>query len=409
MDNKEKSPKFSDVLGALVNSVAYGRKVADIGALHIARSYYKNEYLRGLPIPRLRIDKVSISLPLMLSEVIEGKPAEPNEPKEIAKKVIEAFNKAINNEITNIEALKIHNEDENLLEIQGKALNIYKEFIEAWEHNCPQYEGKKRKEIFEEKLCKKIQDSFNDLERNGGDVKPSDILIMDAAGQAAEKVLGDLMEELFLELQRKQNEQNSENLNKIKLGKRTIELRTEVLKKAMNENKLDFETAFRLLTILSKVTFEGSVKRQAEEVSQFCAKWDEKIQEAEDEGKISKELATELRREARLVQSDGGIRRTPRKINDYGENWVKDTLKELQNGDYTGRLILSVIDAAENAAIKTATVGPDFCVVVNTQDIKNTGGGPEVVTRLNLVLHEEGLEWLSEKYDGKETTKLMPE
>jgi hypothetical protein len=46
---------------------------------------------------------------------------------------------------------------------------------------------------------------------------------------------------------------------------------------------------------------------------------------------------------------------------------------------------------------------------VNTENVKNTGGGPETITRLDLVLREEGLEWHSEERDGRTSSKLLPE
>ena len=64
----------------------------------------------------------------------------------------------------------------------------------------------------------------------------------------------------------------------------------------------------------------------------------------------------------------------------------------------------------ENSAIKKATVPPDFEEVVNTDEIKNAGGGPDVVTRITMVLREEGLEWVTEfTHDGEENTRLMME
>lgn len=61
--------------------------------------------------------------------------------------------------------------------------------------------------------------------------------------------------------------------------------------------------------------------------------------------------------------------------------------------------------ATEKAAILAPTSSPDFEVSINTDVIKNMGGGADAVTRLHLVLREEGLEWLSEERDGEETAK----
>ena len=64
---------------------------------------------------------------------------------------------------------------------------------------------------------------------------------------------------------------------------------------------------------------------------------------------------------------------------------------------------------AGQAALKKEGVPPSVMVNIKTEDIKlsaNTG----VVTRLKLVLKEEGLEWsVGEKEDGTQSRKLMPE
>ena len=66
-------------------------------------------------------------------------------------------------------------------------------------------------------------------------------------------------------------------------------------------------------------------------------------------------------------------------------------------------------DEAESVAVKEPTISPDFYVSADTETIKNAGGGPNTVTRFNMVLLEEGLEWVTETHDGTETSKLMQE
>jgi hypothetical protein len=84
---------------------------------------------------------------------------------------------------------------------------------------------------------------------------------------------------------------------------------------------------------------------------------------------------------------------------------TKDILKEV----YIQNLVKKVRLSAEGAAVLADTVAPDFYVAVDTESIKNSGGGPNAVTRIDLVLREEGLEWLSERRDGKEIKKLSTE
>ncbi|MCH9680972.1 MAG: hypothetical protein K0V04_06035, partial [Deltaproteobacteria bacterium] len=75
MDRKPK-PRLSEVLAALVSSVARARSVADSEALRIACMYQQHELLRGLPAPRLRLTRVTVGLPVMIAGLVERRPAE---------------------------------------------------------------------------------------------------------------------------------------------------------------------------------------------------------------------------------------------------------------------------------------------------------------------------------------------
>src|SRR3954453_2825768 len=95
MDDTE-DPKLSDVIGSLVSSMVHARTVADMEALRIAYHYRQNEFLQGLPIPRLRLQKVSISMPVVLTSVQPGRRAKANHPIEIAEAVYKAMPAALN-------------------------------------------------------------------------------------------------------------------------------------------------------------------------------------------------------------------------------------------------------------------------------------------------------------------------
>lgn len=94
---------------------------------------------------------------------------------------------------------------------------------------------------------------------------------------------------------------------------------------------------------------------------------------------------------------------------DYDENRARQFADDVLDQDLVKKLIGNLRLAAQQAAVIKPTIAPDFEVSVNTDDIKNTGGGPDAVTRLSLLLHEEGLEWMTGSQDGKETTTLGPE
>lgn len=84
-------PKLSDIIGGLVASMVHARTVADMESLRVAYRFRDNDLLRGMPIPRLRLQRVSISLPVLMSDVIPGKPAEAAPPAAIAEGVLAAF------------------------------------------------------------------------------------------------------------------------------------------------------------------------------------------------------------------------------------------------------------------------------------------------------------------------------
>ncbi|WP_394828965.1 hypothetical protein [Pendulispora albinea] len=75
-----------------------------------------------------------------------------------------------------------------------------------------------------------------------------------------------------------------------------------------------------------------------------------------------------------------------------------------------GILVRRVCDAAEDAAFARPSELPDLEVLVDTNAIKNLGGGPATVTQLHITLLEEGLEWVNETpRDGAEIWRLSQE
>lgn len=297
MDEK---PKLSDVMGALVSSVANGRNVADVEALRIARRYHKNELLKGLPVPRLRLHRVSISLPLILSGVIPGTPAQRNDPAEIAGVTAEILGESIKNVTLQVKDLE---NQESITQEQKTSASRYKRFL----NTATKLEIRK---LFRDEFSGQLKRAFLDMELSEGGTAPSDASIHTTAAQTA-------------------------------------------------------ENAF--CQVMSKVHFLYVRERVAEK-------------------KATGELAEP-----------------------FDPDRARKSVKEIMDNDYTRQLIQVIRLAAENAAITRPTVSPDFHVAVDTESIKNAGGGPDAVTRLNIVLLEEGLEWLTEVRDGKETSKLMPE
>ncbi len=63
---------LSSVVAAVVASFAKGRASADLATVRLARQYQKHELLRGVPVPRLRLNKVSVSVPLVVTGIHPG-------------------------------------------------------------------------------------------------------------------------------------------------------------------------------------------------------------------------------------------------------------------------------------------------------------------------------------------------
>ena len=72
-------------------------------------------------------------------------------------------------------------------------------------------------------------------------------------------------------------------------------------------------------------------------------------------------------------------------------------------------LIAKVRFSAEHIMIKTNDKATEIALLVDTQSIKNAGGGPDAVTRLSFNIREEGLEWVTDITEEKEVKRLTPE
>jgi hypothetical protein len=318
VDEKEKT-KLSDVLGALVAGVSYGRNVADVQALRIALQYRKNCLLKGLPVPRLRLSRVTISLPLILTAAIPGTPPIWKDPADIAEAARKAFNEGINEEL---EFLKQRKNYRKIDEKEKALISRYYRFLEFAKN--PKVTDEQQKELTKDQLDQMTHTAdeyfkivFESRLRNallGLDStvvsNQVDAWIQNIVGDTAEEALRSIMGEIFY---------------------RYVEWRI-----TQEKQDQDFD-------------------------------------------------------------------------NPFDPDRARKGTEEIIKVKYTIRLINRVRSAAEKDVFIRTSTAPDFHVEVDTDSIKSAGGGPDAVTRLNLVLHEEGLEWLSEKQDGKDISRLLPE
>lgn len=308
VDEKTK-PKFSDVVGALVSGVAQARSIADVEALRIAHRYGKIEHLKGLPVPRLRLKAVSISIPMLISEIVPQKPCEPTTKEELAAEVERAADKAIARilEVAVKEALSKSTD-----ETKRGFMEIAKEVQNKWNKGGigPDFK-KKVKDVFVDALKERLEETYQKLNITPAATPAPDTVIRDTVGEVAREVLRDVL--------------------------------TDILLQCAVETKL-------------RPFF-------------FWKKPSEGITESDYE-KMGKTF--------------------------FANPIVQSEMEKVQN-------------EAASAAVKVPTIPPDFYISADTETIKNAGGGPDVVTRFNMVLLEEGLEWVTETRDGVETTKLMQE
>jgi hypothetical protein len=294
---EENKQRFSDIIGGLVSSVAYARSIADQEAIRIAYLHRQDELLKSLPIPRLRIQRVSISLPLIVTDVIHGTAAVKKPATELAALTTEKLKQNIIE--TKQYFLDLKNNDKKIvLTAEEKNVNErFEKIIDAAETDNMAYSR------FESKLKSEIELAYMELYLAEGD-SPSDASIRDKIGVAVQNVIRNIFTEY-----------------------------------------------------ISKYVFEIALKNKA----------------------------------------------------NYDFERANKTINELMDHNGMNLLIKKVCHSAQFQVIQKPTISPDFYVTVNTDEIKNSGGGNNVVTRLNMILREEGLEWHTEEKDGIETSMLTTE
>ena len=294
MDPQKPKLKLSDVLGALVSSLASARSVADIEALRIADRYRQNELLRGLPIPRLRFSRVAITVPIIISGVVPGVSAEPAAPSIVAATAAKALREALDALATEDPRSEIEEEEQEVRAADHARRQVLKAMAGDQAFST----------AFEADLQRELTDELLDLQHQSGGVPLSDAVILERVRETNNK-----------------------------LTRRAIRrgLLREQMREASPERPFDPEAG----------------RQRAEEVL------------------ASKLIATLLQR---------------------------------------------VSEATQRAAVVRPTEPPDLEVLVDTEAIKNTGGGPSTVTQLHLTLIEEGLEWVGdEQRDGSLAWKLLQE
>lgn len=287
MDTPEK-PTFSQVIGAIVSSVAHARSVADAEALRIAYLYRNNEFLKGLPVPRLRVRRVNISLPVIVSGTTPEKLASPNTPELIAEAASKALHKSI--------------------ESLGHDLS----FISRMDSLPPE-----------------------------------------------EKEYAQLVANIISEL----------------VQKKEIHNFSSQLKNGIHAEMLHIDRP-NSLAQSNEVQFRTTIGTLAAEVAWDC---------------ISQDIFTIIKK---WIEADATRTFDPKR--------ARLTLEKLRADEDIRELLDGIRQAAAGATYASPSTPPELHVLVDTDAIKNSGGGPDIVTRFNMTLLEEGLEWVTDKQSGTE-------
>ncbi|MCI0693341.1 amidase [candidate division KSB1 bacterium] len=75
---------LGDLIGSLMSGLIRARRVADEQTAALAEYYKDQPLLEGLSVPRIRIPELTIDLPLLIEDYVEGEIGEMEDPTKIA-------------------------------------------------------------------------------------------------------------------------------------------------------------------------------------------------------------------------------------------------------------------------------------------------------------------------------------
>ena len=87
---------LKDVIATILNDMTSARVEADVESLRIAEIYSKDELLKNMPIPKMRIKNFTVTLPIAIDSIDEKRLDEAKKPL-TAKTVINLANKTLTN------------------------------------------------------------------------------------------------------------------------------------------------------------------------------------------------------------------------------------------------------------------------------------------------------------------------
>ncbi len=313
MNDKEQEQKLSELVGAIVSSIAHARGVADAEALRLAHIYRRNELLKGLPVPRLRLRNINISLPLLISGLSPSEPGTLNTSANIADAAFRSLQRGFGELLVK---LRQKSEMQSLPEDERNEACLYSILIgglfeesskEVLTLKKERFEGYKH--AFTSRIGTVIDEA---LASSGDDVAAS-------------------------------SDQSS--------------IQAEVADKVAEATR----------RLLQELLFTR--------LREFVSARQKDLPEAEQ--KPFDQARARLRTDAFLRGEDGGI------------------------------LVDGTRRAAAESCYRQQAKPAQIRVIAGTDNVKNCGAGPEMITRINMTIHEEGLEWTSQPDGGAD--RLCPE
>jgi hypothetical protein len=345
-------PTLSDVLAALVTSVSRARVQADLSSAEVARLYQRHDLLRAMPIPRLRLNRVQVSLPLVVTAVRkgEGYRLRTEGDDEVGRRVVQDVARSIDTLrqglMTDVWTALGKTSDapggerrvsfpgpeksapEPIVDRESEAGKLMEDLYDALEDALEQLESGAQPKIYADA----VREALEPFRRGyDGHDATSELGIHELCGKAVERVL-----------------------------KRRLDLRRGNLRRIV----------------------EDEASSAATELAQARAL----------------DAAYPLIMGERDPSVDlGGLRGS------YARDLFKQLLAVLPG------MIAVVGEQAGFHAFASPPKAPEVEIAVHTAEVKNEGT-PGTITRINMVMSEEGLEWVAESTDeGKPQWKLVPE
>lgn len=402
----EPQATLKDVLGAIVSGISHARRISDMEVMRIANFYREHDYLEGLSVPRLRINQVVLDLPVLLGESIPGKPCKVHNADTIVAYTVKEGHKFESDVDRFIAKEKGVLRREIYAILRLFRVLFFKENVEAlWQDEI----GRKLEEQLRTQLPQVFFENNTPPEKY---VHLPDVVIADSVRVIVKHHLADLLPKLLEKtiLQGLADEEMQEKMELLRPSSDSDAvalLQNDLIRLIMGEkinlNKVMADLKKLPLAQIKEILAKVEYVPSAENKQEILVEFEEAAQMLANTGMQQDSMANQ----AELFSALSVIKQSV-------ESWTADDRQNVFRETVETAVIRQFVDFMANLAARAAILSPtessDFYVRVDTESIKNAGT-PQAVTRLRLVLREEGLEWMKEEgAEGGETAwKLLAE